>query len=245
MATDMGKVYMAQMQDLQQNQEFNLKDIAGMESFVKNATWRDILLNLVETNKLNVWDIDISKIVESYLNFIKQLKILDLYIPANIILAASILLRLKSKTISFENDYNQEIEQDNNQTNERIIPEVDAIYPRLRLQPNKKISLDELLEALNDAMRIEKQHKENNEKPVQQLNLKIDIEIDKKIDKVYNLISIHTDSQKMTTFEILKTNFNENILLNLFIPLLFLMHKNKIILIQDIFFGEILIKLTN
>ncbi len=245
LATFMVKVYKDQVNSKSNLLNIDLINASNIQEFVKNATWKDILLNLVETNKLNVWDVDISKIVDSYLKFIKQLKTIDLYIPSNIILAASILLKLKSKTISFESEYTDQIVQEDIEISKRIIPQVDDIYPRFRLQPNKKITLDELVNALNEAMVIEKKHKQVAENSSIPMNFFIDIGIDEKIDNVYNLISKYIDSQKMTTFNTLKTNFSENLLLNLFVPLLFLMHQNKILIIQETFFGEILIKLNN
>src|SRR5271167_4188985 len=68
------------------------------------ATWRDLLVDLVEKNKLDPWNIDIIEIVDKYIDTVKKLKVLDLRVPANIILAAAILLRLQSNYISLQ-DY--------------------------------------------------------------------------------------------------------------------------------------------
>ena len=51
----------------------------------------------------------------------------------------------------------------------------------------------------------------------------------------------------MTTFSYLSKEVpirNDNVITGLFIPLLFLAHKEKIYLVQEEFFGEIIIKLA-
>ncbi len=88
--------------------------------FVKNATWRELLAELVKSKQLDPWDIDIAEIVDNYIDIIKQMKILDLKIPANIVLAASILLHMKSDALSlgfgdtenYADDYAEFLEAD-------------------------------------------------------------------------------------------------------------------------------------
>ncbi len=250
----MKQVYVTQMSlanintKFQENQKIDFDNVDDIQKFVKNATWRDILLNMVETNKLNVWNINIDKLMHSYLNFIKKLKFMDLYIPANIIFAASIMLRLKSNAISFDQigQTALDIEQDDNI--KRVIPEIETIYPRLRLQPNKKITLEDLLNALNEAMAIEKKYIDRPAIFNIPINIAFGMEIDEKIKIILDLINKNIDSQKMTTFERLRSQSTDNannIILDLFIPLLYLMQRNKIILFQDLFFGDILIKISN
>lgn len=67
----------------------------NLQEFVRNATWRELLVDLIDENKLDPWDIDIIKVVDSYVSAVRKMQIMDLHIPANIILAASILLRMK------------------------------------------------------------------------------------------------------------------------------------------------------
>ena len=222
----------------------NLSDADGIQNFVKNATWKDILLHLVENNKLNIWDIDVGRIIHSYLDFIKKLKLLDLYVPANIIFAAAIMVRLKSSTISFE-QAGQTLLETEDANIQRVLPEIDAIYPRMRLQPNKRITLDDLLGALNEAMAIEKKYTERPQSEKAPINIVFDIGIDERIKIIFDLIEKNLDSEKMTSFITLMSKFNEDPLLNLFVPLLYLMQKNKILLYQDPFFGDILIRSLN
>ena len=72
----------------------------NLQEFVKNATWRELLVELVDSNKLDPWNIDIVNIVDELHAVVRKMRVMDLHIPANIVLAASILLRMKSETIS-------------------------------------------------------------------------------------------------------------------------------------------------
>jgi len=213
-----------------------------LESFVKNATWRELLIDLVEKNRLDPWSIDIATIAEKYIETVRRMRFLDLSLPANIILAASILLRLKSNAIILfpEEDVAEEYVQE-----QRITPEVPELVSRARLQPNRRVTLNELLVALDEAMRIveKREYKARFDSQPVQLQIK-DEDIDKKIEQVYSLISREADGHQMATFSALSKGFKgmESILLDLFIPLLFLEHKSRVLLIQESFFGEILVK---
>ena len=214
-----------------------------LEDFVKNATWRDLLLNLVESNKLNPWDVDISRIVAEYLKVIKSMKVLDLFVPANIMLAASILLKLKSDTISFDDRVEQIPENDD--AHIRIIPDVPQLTLRARQQPNKKITLEDLMDALEEAMKIEKKRDMQFKSDAIPIQFRINKEdIDDKMENIYMMVKKTSDSYGTTTFAALACNFvhAESILLDLFVPLLFLSHNSRIALMQDGFFKEIFIK---
>ncbi|MCL5433648.1 MAG: segregation/condensation protein A [Candidatus Marsarchaeota archaeon] len=216
----------------------------NFEEFVKNITWRELLIELVETNKINPWDINISKVVDNYIDTVKKMQTLDLHVPANIILAASILLYMKSTSLKLFNEPEQ-IEEE--QEAQRVIPAVPQLINKVRIQPNRRITLFELMAALDEAMKIKDNKeiitKENLIPLVIELNKE---DIDNKINQIMKIIDQNYDKEKMITFKELSNHFiklsnNKNILIDLFIPLLFLAHQSKITIIQEIFFGEIII----
>jgi chromatin segregation and condensation protein Rec8/ScpA/Scc1 (kleisin family) len=175
------------------------------------------------------------------------MKVLDLHVPANIILAASILLRMKSETFKVF-DIPEPVEDTAELPGEpRIIPDVQPLVPRLRLQPNRHVTLYELMSALDEVMKM----KEKRELFIQASSTPMQFyineeDIDQKIEIIYNLVQARADKTGMTTFAYLSSNFDhsEKILLDLFVPLLFLAHKQRIIIMQEKFFDEILIKVS-
>ena len=216
-----------------------------LEELVKKATWRELLIELVESSQIDPWDVDISLIVDSYLAAKKAMKALDLSIPANIILAASILLRMKSDMLGLPSIEEPQPQADEERI-QRIIPEVTPLSLRARMQPNRKVTLEELLDALDEAMKVQ-QHREYKiemeNTPVPML-INVD-DIDKKLDNTLSLVRNNADVTGMVTFATLANKFNyaESMLLDLFVPLLFLAHKGDIVLFQEEFFNEIFIKL--
>ncbi|MGC8688336.1 MAG: segregation/condensation protein A [Candidatus Micrarchaeia archaeon] len=222
----------------------------NLAEFVKNATWKELLIELVETNRIDPWNIDISRIVEDYIAIIKQMEFLDLRVPANIVLAASTLLYIKSLSLKLIDEQITESESVENNA-ERVLPEVPQLINKIRIQPNRKITLFELMEALDEAIKIKQDKEIEISKKPAPLILELSTEdIDKKIENIYNIININVDTTKMLTFSNLSKDFiknykEKNILIDLFIPVLFLAHKKKITIFQDIFFGEIFIKLNS
>lgn len=232
----------------QQAEQLDLSVEQNLRNFVGNATWRELLVELVSTDKLDPWNIDLVKIVESYVGVIRKMKVLDLHVPANIILAAAILLRMKSETFKIF-----EIEEPVQEQEEllpgavRVIPEVEPLVPRLRMQPNKRVTLYELMGALDDVMKL----KEKRELLVQASGVPMQFYIDKddidqKVELIYNLVQDNADKTGMTTFSYLLDKFEkqDKVLVDLFVPLLFLAHKQRIIIMQEKFFDEIIIKMN-
>ena len=59
-------------------------------------TWQSIIYDLVRTGEMDPWDIDISVLSKRYLETLKTLKEAHFLISGKIVLAAAILLKIKS-----------------------------------------------------------------------------------------------------------------------------------------------------
>jgi segregation and condensation protein A len=226
-----------------QIQIYTTESSINLSNFVSEGTWKDLLIELVKKNKLDPWNVDIIDIVDKYIEAVKALKIMDLRIPANIILAASILLRFKSEALHFEieNNVGEEAEVS------RISPSIEPLSFRLRIPPKRRVTLDELISALDEAMKLKeiKEQKRSNENA--EMPLKFDgKDIEQELKSLYKLINKSLDREGMTTFSALaKALSGKDILTSLFIPLLYLTHRNRIMLMQEDFFGEIIVTLAS
>lgn len=216
-----------------------------IQDLVKDATWKDILVELVKRNELDPWDIDLIDIVEGYVEVVRHMKVLDLRVPANIILAAAILLRLKSDMLEIE-----EKAEEAPQAEEIPLPPfvpAEELSVRLRLPPKRRISLNELIDALDEAMKL-KEYKEaqaasSGPKTMPLFLNHADVELD--VEKVFKLVKKNMDGSKMVTYSLLcDSTESESPILEIFIPLLFLANKNRVLLLQENFFGEILVSLN-
>jgi segregation and condensation protein A len=215
-----------------------------IEHFVGEATWKDILVELVHKNQLNPWDIDIIDIVGKYVEVVKGLKVMDLRVPANIILAASILLRLKSDMLELRDEALEELTPE--EGSGRPYVSVDPLSVRLRLPPRRRVTLPELISALEEAMKLREFKAARLADAGAQFPLtlsRVDAEAD--IEALFVLLTQHVDSSRMLTFSSLfSLSQKPDALLDVFIPLLFLANKNRIVLLQEDFFGEIVVALT-
>src|SRR3989338_1698312 len=59
-------------------------------------TWQSILQELVRSEQMDPWDIDVSKIAQHYISVIKRLKELDFRLTGKVVLASAIILKMKS-----------------------------------------------------------------------------------------------------------------------------------------------------
>ena len=62
-------------------------------------TWQTILYELVKSEEMDPWNVDISLLTRQYIGVIKKLKELDFGLSGKVLLAAAILLRIKSNRL--------------------------------------------------------------------------------------------------------------------------------------------------
>ncbi len=223
-------------------QQYVSAESISIEKLVTEATWKDILIELVKKEQIDPWNIDIVDVVDKYVAAVREMKVLDLRIPANIILAASILLRFQSEVLLHQEE--EELAQEHEQS--RRITDVEPLTFRLRLPPKRRLTLAELVAALDEAMKLREVRelaKKNLQVSFPLMFKSVDIETE--IENIYGIVKSNVDASNMTTFNTVSRSaqFND-VLLELFIPLLFLAHKNRVTLIQEKFFDEIIISLT-
>lgn len=215
-------------------------DVVGLVS--KEPTWKELLVELVDKNRLDPWNMDIVQIVDNYMDAIKGMKSLDLKIPANIMLAASILLRMKSSLLVIGVDEPEpEPAYFESAGIERIV--VEPLSFRSRLPPKRRVSLDELITALDEAMKIKEQRSVTASFVRPPISFEVgttDIKAD--AERVYEYIKKNADSENVVLFSALANGSGSgNVILELFIPMLYLASDKRIALRQDKFFEDIFV----
>jgi len=214
-------------------------------TIIDQPNWKLLLFDLVKSNDFDIWNIDIVSLTDLFLKKIIELKEENLLIPANALLAASILLKIKTYSLKLTSIEPEE---------ELIFPkEDDLLLHALNLDSpirNKEgqVSLDDLIEAIDVIMNkptkknLEKMIKEKQEIEFVVPNTIEDINL--RIQSLLSDIKNQADSEGCLTFKKLfsKNISNFDVVNNLFIPLLFLHQEEKINVWQDDFFSEIIIK---
>src|SRR3989344_6862166 len=67
--------------------------------FNREIGWQDIIYDLINTEQLDPWDINITILTEGFLSKIKAYEEMDFFISSKVLLAAAFLLRIKSEMI--------------------------------------------------------------------------------------------------------------------------------------------------
>jgi segregation and condensation protein A len=212
---------------------------------IDQPAWKTILLDLVASTKMNPWDIDVSALSDSYLQKISLLESKNLRVPANAILACAILLRTKSKHLRLSPVIDEEDLAEMNKQKALLNEEVPDLLS-MRSMREGRISLDELVSSIEDIMQRttpSKKYLPIEQQPVFVLPAE-EFSIEEKMDELLAIIKNKTDSQGIVLFSSVAEGQNEpHKIVELFIPLLFLINKNVLNAWQDEFFGEIFIKL--
>jgi len=214
--------------------------------------WQNIIFDLIKTEQLDPWDIDIALLADKYVETIKNLEDSDFFISSKVLLACSLLLRLKSDRLANQyiadlNDllYGKKevqslLDVEKFSIDEDILP---ILIPKTPLARQKKVTLDELMNALNYAIntenrRIKKEIKvKQAEKSALVILPKDHVPLTERIKKIQGLLVGFLNNADFIDFDSLAKDRTEKIAS--FLPLLQLSNDNKIYLWQPICFGTI------
>jgi len=206
---------------------------------------------------MNPWDIDISLLTKKYLETIQKLKESNFFISGKVLLAASILLRVKSDKLVNEEIFNfdnklYQREDEFSEIESTVFSDApgpirDIELPRLTIRtpmPRKRrITINDLMDALQKALEV------NQRRVVRQMQIdnadvqipERKIDISKLIKELYDrIINFFRSNEKedLTFNKLVLSDKKEDKILT-FIPLLHLDNQEKIIMEQDKPFADI------
>lgn len=226
--------------------------------FSDALSWQSIIYDLINTEQLTPWDIDISLLANKYLERIRELEEANFFISSKVLLAAAILLRMKSEILL---DYELPSldamlfgkKEEKKYVQERI--ELDEDIPFLiaktPLPRYKKVSLEELMRALGKAINTENRRikkvvlaKQQEFEtalylPKQQANIKDRIrDVYRRLNEVFK-----NREEKLAFSDFAGKSDSDRVAT--FVPLLHLDNQQKIWLEQEVAFEEIWILLKH
>jgi len=220
-------------------------------------TWQSLLYELVRTEQMNPWDIDISILSKKYLETVRKLQEVNFFISGKVILASAILLKIKSDKLlteniaQFDNQLFQREQLEPSEAMEEVSSEI--IHPKLTIKTpiarRRKVTINDLINALEKAMKVDERRTIKRrlltEVPA---NIKIPerVDIKERIKGIYSKIrNFFTTKKEVLTFDKLVESDKREDKIFTFVPLLHLDNQQKINLLQEDHFGEIRIELTN
>jgi len=222
--------------------------------FSREIGWQEIIYDLINTDQLDPWNIDITTLTQRYLERIQNLEQTDFFVSSKVLLAASLLVRIKSEILL--NKYIKSIDEilfgkkeEKKYALERI--ELEEEIPDLTLRSPlprfRKVTLKELIDSLSKAIntenrRIKKEIVNKNALRESSISLpKQKISIKDKIRGIYEKLTVHFGEDekriKISYTDLIGKEKEDRILS--FYPLLQLENQSKVWLHQDAHFEEI------
>lgn len=223
-------------------------------------TWQTIIYELIKTEQMDPWDINVSLLSEKYIDMLKKLQQMDLRLSGKVLLAAAMLLKIKSERFLgedmayFDNMMSGDdldLEEDSMDVVERKkLTKED--FEKMRLIPKtpqprqRKVSVYDLVDALQKALEVKKRRNILSRVEAQVRLPQNHIDISEIIRTVYEKVQFHfEDKDKLTFAELINNSDKKEDKVYTFIPLLHLSNQRKVDLLQDNHFGEIEIARAN
>lgn len=247
----------------EQSQEDSQKGTVGQEQvhdilFNREIGWQEIIYDLINTEQLDPWDVDISILADKYLEKVKHLEETDFFVSSKVLLASSLLLRIKSefllsryiKSID-EVLFGKKEDKNSGKVEEKIEVEEDKIpklVPKTPAPRLKKVGLNELMQSLNKAIetenrRIKKEIVKKN--AVREAGVSVPkkkkASIKDKIKTIFSKLKSffeNAEEDKKVNYESLIENKKEEKILSLS-PVLHLEHQKEVWIEQERPFGNV------
>lgn len=223
----------------------------------------DLLYDLITKHKIDIKDISIIEITKQYLNYLDMLEEFDLEIASEFITMASKLLQIKSKYLLYKQRNDEEEEDPRLELMEQLaeykkyknaaqdlknnVTYVEDVFYRKKeeivVEENldlETISLDAIIKILPHILNV----KDNNEEEVlkdDKLNKIVRtriISVEEKMHYVRDIIKEKEDVK----FTSLISNCQKDEIIATFLSVLELIKTHEVIVVQDLFFDDILIK---
>ena len=222
----------------------------------------DLLLHLIKEQDIDIYDIKIEEITKQYLDYIKEMKDLNLSVASEYLVMASELIEMKSKMLlpKKEKQEDYEYEEDPREVLiERLLAykkykEVTSEFKDLELtrklvftkEPvnlssyakekdiKEDLGVDDLINAFNILMQ-----KKELDKPLATKITKKELSVSEKVKKIKDILKVR---KKMNFEEVFEVQSKEEVIIS-FLSILEMVKKKEILLTQEGNFKSIIISL--
>ncbi len=222
----------------------------------EDISWKGILQELVRTEQMDPWNIDLMLLARRYIQVIREMQEHDFRISGKILLAAAFLLKLKA-TYLVEHDISnldKLISQTETADEEELFEELAegkreklavSLIPRTPQPRTRKVSIHDLIEALQRAMESKKRVLAKYRPATMEFSRQ-KIDILGVIRELYHKIAYYAEKDKKDVLpfsRLLPPRAGKREKVYTFVPLLHLEHQRKVETSQEKPFEEIYVKL--
>ncbi|VVB98571.1 Segregation and condensation protein A [uncultured archaeon] len=213
-----------------------------IEKMVEKPTWKELLLEMIASEKLDPWNIDITALSDGFLRRVKKMKTLELHIPANVILAAAILLKYQSNVLRIVIEPQPEQLPFVEEGAAEEIPRLELVS---RIPPKGPITLEDIMKEMERAISYDNPAPPKPKTVEEVITMPVPrFDIEEKMDGVFARLKEKADGEGWATFSALLQKQGPEETIETLVPLLHLSQKRMVDLKQDEFFGEIFIRLN-
>ncbi|MDK2584988.1 segregation/condensation protein A [Romboutsia sedimentorum] len=221
----------------------------------------DLLYDLISKHKIDIKDISIIDITKQYIKYIEMLEKMDLEITSEFITMASKLLEVKSKYLLFKQKSDEEVEDPRLELMEQLeeyrkfkiaaenlkdnIIYIDELYYRKKeeLIIDEKVNLDEIsieaiMKILPHILKVKKIEEEANDEKLNKIVRGRIVSVEEKTRYIRDIIK---ETNEIQFTKIIHTSDKDEIIAT-FLSILELIKCREIIVEQNIFFDDIIIK---
>ena len=208
-----------------------------IQTIILGSDWQEVLTTLVAEEGMDPLYVDLIKLADVFRGYLERLKQFDFRIPARFILVAAILLRMKAELLLDE----EEEKIIRTTPSEPLNIDVPILLPPITRKPTRKVTLNELVTALNKAFDFQerKEGKKLRMRRAIERLIEPEDDIEVRIKEIYEEIV----SRKAITFSQLVPAWKKLEIVKTFLPLLHLATRDMVTCEQEEMFKEIFIRI--
>lgn len=221
----------------------SLQQFSYLESMVSKPTWKDILLELISTNRVDPWNIDLVNLADGFIRKVREMERMDFIIQANVILAASILLKYKSDYLKALS-YQAELTEFPAEEPLHPVEELPELTLSSRIPPKRQITLDELIIEMERI--IQHDPAERVRIPRGSISEIVDLDVGehdltRDTEALLEKVRLNTDAEGWSLFSRITEGMDVGATVYTLLCLLYMVQDGAVGLRQDKLFGEIFI----
>lgn len=216
-----------------------------LDFITSEYSWEQIIYEIIAWEGLNPWDLDISKLANGFIKYLRTLEDIDFRIPAKYIMVAAILLKMKSEYLRmFKEQVTGETEQEIQEaleTEEDEEPfEISPINIPPRREPVRGVVIKELVKALKKVLNSHERKVKRKKRLRGDIDLSGD-NINERIRMLYEKLNslLSRIKKREVEFSKLVDKWDREEVVKNFVPLVHLEHQKKVKARQEKVFKEI------